>query len=85
MRILDFLAVNEEFDYSMKDIARLSRVGYATPKLMWPGLEKNGIIKQTRAIGKARMFRFNLKNPIFTFDKVRAYHRNKIKKKSKFY
>jgi len=64
MRVLDFLVVNEEFDYSMKDIARLSGVGYATLKLMWPRLERNQIIRQTRTIGKAKMYRLNRGNLI---------------------
>jgi len=64
MRILDFLVVNEEFDYSMKDIARLSGVGYATLKLMWPRLEKNRIIKQTRTVGKAKLYHLNFDNII---------------------
>jgi len=64
MKIFDFLVVNEEFDYSMKDIAKLSGVGYATLKLIWPKLESNKIIKQTRLIGKAKMYKLNLENPI---------------------
>lgn len=70
MRMLDFLIVNEEFDYSMKDIARFSEVGYATLKLMWPKLERNEIIRQTRAVGKAKMYRLNLENPIIKKFKV---------------
>jgi len=64
MKILDFLVVNEEFDYSMKDIARLSGVGYATLKMMWPKLKLNKIIKQTRVIGKAKMYRLDTENPL---------------------
>jgi len=70
MRILDFLVVNEEFDYSMADIARFSGVGYATLKLMWPRLEGNEVIKQTRAVGKAKMYQLNLENPIIKKFKV---------------
>jgi len=64
MKIFDFLIVNEEFDYSMADIARLSGVGYATLKLIWSKLEKNEIIKQTRMVGKAKMYQLNLENLI---------------------
>jgi len=64
MKILDFLVVNEDFDYSMKDIAKLSGIGYATLKLIWPKLEVNSIIKQTRLVGKAKMFKLNMENPI---------------------
>jgi len=30
LRVLDFLVVNEDFDYSMTDIAVLSGIGYST-------------------------------------------------------
>ena len=64
LRVLDFLVVNEDFDYSMTDIAKLSGVGYSTLKLFWGKLEKNNIIKQTREVGKAKMYRLDFTNPI---------------------
>ena len=64
LRVLDFLIVNEDFDYSMTDIAKLSGVGYATLKLFWSTLEKNGVVANTRNVGKARMFRLNFANPV---------------------
>ena len=64
IKILDFLIVNEDFDYSMKDIASLSGVGYATLKFFWSKLEKNNIIIKTRIIGKAKMYKLNFANPV---------------------
>ena len=64
LRALDFLVVNEEFDYSMTDIANLSGVGYSTLKLFWVKLEKEGIIVNTRIVGRAKMYRLNLTNPV---------------------
>ncbi len=64
LRVLDFLVVNEDFDYSMTDTARLSGVGYSTLKLFWGKLEKQGIIINTRIVGKAKMYRLDLANPI---------------------
>ena len=61
-RVLDFLIVHEEFDYSMKDIAANSGVGYATLKLFWTNLEKNKIVSLTRQVGKAKMYRLNSRN-----------------------
>ncbi|MFH1424319.1 MAG: hypothetical protein ABIG20_01420 [archaeon] len=63
LRVLDFLVVNEDFDYSMTDLAELSCTGYATLKLFWPQLEANKIIKQTRIVGKAKMYKLNYSNP----------------------
>ena len=64
LRVLDFLVVNEDFDYSMTDVARLSGVGYATLKLFWGTLEKNGVVTNTRSVGKAKMYRLNLASPV---------------------
>jgi len=62
LRVLDFLVVNEDFDYSMTDIANLSGIGYSTLKLFWNGLEKRNIVMQTRIVGKAKMYKLNLSN-----------------------
>ena len=64
LRVLDFLIVNEDFDYSMTDIAALSKVGYSTLKLFWPRLEKESVITHIRTIGKAKMYKLNLANPV---------------------
>jgi len=64
LRVLDFLIVNEDFDYSMTDIASQSGVGYSTLKLFWKKLEESKIVKQTRVVGKAKMYRLNFDNPV---------------------
>jgi predicted transcriptional regulator len=64
LRVLDFLVVNEDFDYSMTDIANLSGVGYSTLKLFWDRLEKEKIVVKTRIVGKAKMYRLNLANVV---------------------
>lgn len=63
-RIWDFLITYQEYDYSMKDIAKHSKVAYSTLKLLWPYFERNKIAVQTRNVGKAKMYKLNLKNPI---------------------
>ena len=64
LSLLDFLVVNEDFDYSMTDIASLSGIGYSTLKLFWNRLEKQKIITQTRTVGKAKMYKLDLSNPV---------------------
>jgi len=85
LRVMDFLVVNEDFDYSMTDIASLSSVGYSTLKLFWNRLEKNRIVTQTRTVGKAKMYRLNLSNPVVK--KFRDFYwettRQKVHEKSK--
>ena len=63
-RIWSFLIIHSEYDYSMKDIARYSKVGYTTLKELWKELKEKKIVVQTRAVGKAKMYRLNLKNPV---------------------
>ena len=64
LKVLDFLIINEDFDYSMTDIARLSGIGYATLKLFWSRFEREKIVIQTRSVGKAKMYKLNLPNPV---------------------
>ncbi|PIN74465.1 hypothetical protein COV18_07475 [Candidatus Woesearchaeota archaeon CG10_big_fil_rev_8_21_14_0_10_37_12] len=64
LRVLDFLVVNEDFDYSMTDIANLSSVGYSTLKLFWEKLESENIVTNTRTVGKAKMYALNNSNPV---------------------
>jgi len=64
LRILDFLVINENFEYRLRDIARLSEVNYLTLKLLWPKLEKQGIVKYTKKAGNEKRYQLNLKNPM---------------------
>ncbi len=63
-RIWSFLIVHSEYDYSMKDIARYSETGYTTLKEIWKEFREKEIVIETRVIGKAKMYRLNLKNPV---------------------
>jgi len=62
-RVLDFLIVHEEFDYSLTDIAHLSGVSYSTIKSLWKDLERGGIVTMTRRVGKAKMYRLHDTHP----------------------
>jgi len=63
-KIWNFLIVHSEYDYSMKDIARYSGVGYTTLKSIWKEFKQKKIVIQTREVGKAKMYKLNLKNPV---------------------
>ena len=63
LRVLDFLITFQAFDYSLTDIAKNAKVSYSNLMLFWPQLVKAGIVKQTRVVGKARMFKLNMENP----------------------
>ena len=61
-RVLDFLIVAQEFDYSLKDIAKFSKVSYPCIKQLKKELVKDKWINLTRKVGKAQMYKLNLKN-----------------------
>lgn len=62
IRILNHLLIFREFDYSLTDIAKNSNVAWSTLNLLWPGLEKSGIVTHTRNVGKAKMYKLDFKN-----------------------
>lgn len=62
IRVLNHLLVFREFDYSMTDIAQESEVAWSTLNLLWPDLEKKGIVVHTRNVGKAKMYKLNTEN-----------------------
>ena len=62
-RLWDFLIVHEDFDYAMKDIARLSGVGYTSLKDVWKEFVDRGIVTHTRDVGRAKMYRLNRNSP----------------------
>jgi len=86
LRVLDFLVVNEEFDYSMTDVAKFSGVGYATLKLFWQKLEEKDIVMNTRTVGRAKMYKINVNNPVmkkfrdFYWETTKYRVRQKIEK-----
>ena len=61
-RVLDFLIVAQDFDYSLKDISKYSKVSYPCIKQLKKELVKDKWITLTRKVGKAQMYMLNLKN-----------------------
>src|SRR3989338_5948772 len=63
-KVLDFLIVAQDFDYSLKEIAKYSKVSYPCIKQLKKQLVKDKWITLTRKVGKAQMYKLNVKNPI---------------------
>ena len=63
-KILDFLVDNLAFDYSKTEIAAGAGISRTTLHLMWNALEETGMVMQTREVGRAKMYKLNLKNPM---------------------
>ena len=64
IRILNHFLIFREFDYSLTDIAENSGVAWSTLNLLWPNLEKNGLVIHTRNVGKAKMYKLNANNRV---------------------
>ena len=63
-RVLDFLTVFNNFDYSIADIAENSNVGYSTLKILIKDLGKKKIVIETRISGRNKMYKLNRNNPL---------------------
>ena len=60
--MLDFLIIAQDFDYSLKEIAKYSNVSYPCIKQLKKELVKDKWITLTRKVGKAQMYKLNLKS-----------------------
>lgn len=59
VRILNFLILGKDFDYSMTDIAEGSHVGWTSFTRAWKELEKRMVVVRTRDIGRAKLYKLN--------------------------
>jgi hypothetical protein len=64
LKILDFLMDNEAFDYSRAEIEEGAGLSKTTLLKVWPKLEDLELIKTTRTVSKAKMYRLNKQSPI---------------------
>ncbi len=62
IRVLEFLIEGRELDYSISDIAEGAEMGRTTLFRIWEDLKKTNIIKHTRIIGNAKLYRLNIEN-----------------------
>ena len=63
IRVLDFLILSRGMDYSMTEIAQDSGVGWSSFSEIWSKLVEKDIVKLTRTIGNAKLYKLNLGNP----------------------
>jgi len=62
IRTLGYLIIGRGLEYSISDIADGGGVGWTTLHYILPELEKKGLVKQTRNIGRAKMYTINLES-----------------------
>ncbi len=64
VKVLDFLIDNQEFDYSLTDIAQGAGIAWSTLHECWPELVALGIVKKTRRIGRAELYKLDTQSPL---------------------
>ncbi len=64
MKVMDFLLENHIFDYSKRQIAEFSRISYNTLETFWDQMLVLELLKETRKVGKSRMYILNIENLI---------------------
>lgn len=62
-KILDFLCVFKEYDYSITDIGKNSGLSFKTAFDEIKRLEKQQVVVNSRMSGKSRMYKLNLDSP----------------------
>jgi hypothetical protein len=64
IKVLDFFMTYREFDYSLTDIAKESSVGWTTLNSFFFKLIEKGVVKETRQVGRAKLYKLNIDSPI---------------------
>ncbi len=63
IKVLEFLIEGRELDYSISDIAEGAGIGRTTLFRIWNDFVELEIVKATRTIGNAKLYRLNTANP----------------------
>jgi len=64
IRVLDFLILYGDSEYSMSEIARNSYISWRSFNRIWPIITALGIVTETRKLGPSRMYKLNKESPI---------------------
>ena len=64
VKVIDFFIDNREFDYSLTDIAKNSDIGWSTLHGFWKDILRLGIVTKTRRIGRAELYKLDMKSPL---------------------
>ena len=62
IKVLEFLIEGRELDYSVSDIAEGAEIGRTTLFRIWDDFVDLGIVKPTRVIGNAKLYKLNISN-----------------------
>ena len=62
IKVLEFLIEGRELDYSISDIAEGANIGRTTLFRIWDDFLKLKLVKHTRDIGNAKLYKLNIDN-----------------------
>ncbi len=62
-RLLNFLIIGREFDYTLTDLANKAGVSWTTLNRIFPKLREQNIVVEVRQVGRARLYKLNMNNP----------------------
>ncbi|MEM2092153.1 MAG: winged helix-turn-helix domain-containing protein [Candidatus Bathyarchaeia archaeon] len=64
LRIIDFFLDNPLFDFTKKEVIEALGMSKQTFYKYFKDIENYGIVKVSRKIGKAKLYKINLENPV---------------------
>ena len=64
LRMIDFFLDNPMFDFTKKEVIEALGMSKQTLYKYFPDLEEYGVIEVSRKIGKAKLYKINLKHPL---------------------
>jgi len=73
LRIVDFFLDNPLFDFTKKEIIDALGMSKQTFYKYFPDLEEYGIVKVSRRIGRAKLYKINLEHPLVSM--LREYEK----------
>ncbi len=62
-KIIDFLLVHRSWDYPVSTIAEAAGASYHTLQKIVPLLVRKGILRETREVGKAKLYALDFESP----------------------
>jgi DNA-binding transcriptional ArsR family regulator len=73
LRIIDFFLDNPMFDFTKKEVIEALGMSKQTLYKYFPDLEEYGVVEVSRKIGKAKLYKINLKHPLVSM--LREYEK----------
>lgn len=64
IRLMDLLITGRDYDYTLTDLSKKAEMSWSTLHRIFPRFIRNRIVIETREIGRAKLYKLNLGNPL---------------------